>query len=72
MATIEAIPNTLHELLRCPICRCELEVDDEQCRCLNVGCGATFQSTHGIPILLNEQNSVFEADTFSGGQAAFF
>ena len=72
MATIAAGKNTLLDLLRCPVCRCELDVEVEQWQCQNIGCGATFPSTHGVPILLNEGNSVFDADMFLDRQATFF
>ncbi len=72
MATTEAPVNTFHDLLRCPLCRCELEATREEWICQNPGCGKAFPGTQGVPILLNERNSVFDADTFQGRQATFF
>lgn len=47
------IRSDINELLTCPACQTAL--DDLHCR----GCGRQFPSVDGIPILINEGNSVF-------------
>ncbi len=48
------------QLLRCPICKAKLSRLGEQFRCSN--CGTLFPIIDGIPVLLNENSSVFSID----------
>lgn len=72
MATVESDQDRLAELLRCPVCRCELELSADQWHCCNVGCGRTYADADGVPILLNEANSVFDESIFLNREATFF
>lgn len=47
------------ESLCCPVCRAELNLDGAQMSCVSSDCGATFPVIDGVPVLLNEDASVF-------------
>ncbi|MBM4092980.1 MAG: methyltransferase domain-containing protein [Planctomycetes bacterium] len=64
--------GVLCELIRCPICRGDLELTEQGWQCQNVVCGEIHATVDGVPILLNERNSVFEAATFLDRQPTFF
>ena len=51
-------PSSQH-LLRCPICQSSVEQNEEHFLCTNVDCATQFPVVHGIPILINEDRSVF-------------
>jgi len=72
MAIVEVSRCELAELLRCPVCRCELEAREAQWHCQSVGCGRIFPTVDGIPILLNEAHSVFDEGMFEQREATFF
>jgi SAM-dependent methyltransferase/uncharacterized protein YbaR (Trm112 family) len=50
--------------LRCPICHARLEEQRTQFRCTGPDCGGVFPIVDGIPVLLNEAQSVFATDDF--------
>ncbi len=62
----------MQERLRCPICRAALEIADSQIRCLSTECGGTFPIVNGIPILINEDASVFAIQDFIQQRPTFF
>lgn len=59
-------------LLRCPVCGMALSVADVHLDCANPECGAQFPIVDGVPILINDHNSVFSIDDFAQGRATFF
>jgi SAM-dependent methyltransferase len=58
-------PNWLRQL-RCPVCANALEASRDVLRCGPGGCGAGFPIVSGVPVLLNEANSMFRLADFSG------
>lgn len=56
------ISQTTRELLRCPVCRGKLREVGQHLVCVVPQCGARFPVVDGIPILINEANSVFSMD----------
>ncbi len=61
------------EKLCCPKCRTRLERADTDCfRCRNTSCGACFPIVDGIPILIDEANSVFRIEDFTQRQNTYF
>jgi SAM-dependent methyltransferase len=50
----------------CPVCRAPLATVAGSLHC--AGCGADFPFVHGVPVLLNEPNSVFRIADYLGGQ----
>lgn len=53
------LPEELEGLLVCPRCRCRIEVQRNECRCTHPGCGAVYPLRQGVPVLFNEQDSLF-------------
>lgn len=45
--------------LCCPVCRSKLETVDDHFLCVSAQCGTTFPIIDGIPVLINESNSLF-------------
>jgi len=46
-------------LLRCPICKRRLERRSETFQCTGSNCAAVFPMIRGVPVLLNEERSLF-------------
>jgi SAM-dependent methyltransferase len=53
------LPEVAQRLWRCPICGSGLAVADANVVCVNETCSTSFPIVDGVPILLNESNSVF-------------
>lgn len=58
------LSSTAIEILRCPICYSELDEQVEYCQCQNIECKTVFPKKNGIPILVDENLSVFTIDGF--------
>ncbi|MBU3928678.1 MAG: methyltransferase domain-containing protein [Bacteroidetes bacterium] len=69
--TIKLSPSILR-MLHCPICNANLKLLDNNLVCLNYNCGVFFPIINGIPILINEQSSVFSIDDFVAQRNTFF
>lgn len=66
------ISQSVQELLRCPMCYAKLKQVGQQFVCTNSECAAHFPIVDGIPVLLNEQSSVFSIDDFISHRKTFF
>lgn len=61
------------EILRCPCCRGELlQSSNAQLKCQHTECGQTYPVVNGIPVLINEENSVFAFEDFVQQRDTFF
>jgi SAM-dependent methyltransferase len=58
--------------LCCCMCGGELAREPGRLRCLNEHCRREFPIVNGIPVLINESNSIFSIQTFLDGAATFF
>jgi SAM-dependent methyltransferase len=58
------LSETVQQMLRCPICKARLVSHDEHYQCKNSECNFLFPIINGIPILIDEDNSVFSLDDF--------
>ena len=56
----------MQQLLRCPICKSKLSLSGDFYSCMGGGCSAEFPIVDGIPIIINEQNSIFTTADFTG------
>jgi SAM-dependent methyltransferase len=65
--TLTKLTADTQELLHCPICSFNVEVQKDKFKCTN--CQAEFPIVDGIPIFINENNSVFSINDYldSGG-----
>lgn len=59
-------------LLRCPVCRAELSAADAGLKCANPRCAIEFPIVEGVPVLINDRNSLFCVEDFTRGRATFF
>lgn len=59
------ISRGVEGLLRCPCCGMQLRCGPEEFNCCNAACSASFPVVDGIPILLNEGNSLFSKADFT-------
>ena len=66
------ISYTIQELLQCPTCRTKLNYNEGQFVCSNTNCNQHFPIVDGIPVLLNEQTSVFSNEDFILHRKTFF
>ena len=66
------LSETVQQLLRCPICKAKLELLCEQYQCKNLECNFLFPIINGVPILIDEDRSVFCIDDFVGQRNTTF
>jgi SAM-dependent methyltransferase len=59
---VSALSPELRGLLRCPACHAELADADAQLRCTGRDCGRRFPVADGVPVLIDEQRSLFRVD----------
>ena len=50
--------------LCCPVCRAPLRSGGKCLTCADPQCGSAFPVVDGIPVLINEANSLFRIDDF--------
>src|SRR2546425_3847359 len=67
MQTRIKLSETVQQLLRCPICKTRLELRGEQYQCQNPNCFFLFPIINGIPILIDEERSIFSTNDFVYG-----
>jgi SAM-dependent methyltransferase/uncharacterized protein YbaR (Trm112 family) len=61
-ATQSKISPELYQALRCPVCASTLRFGHECVVCQGEQCGASFPVVGGVPVLLNENRSIFSAE----------
>jgi uncharacterized protein YbaR (Trm112 family) len=67
------LPAIIQPLLCCPKCKKNLNlISDEQYQCNNVKCNLIFPVIDGIPILIDEDASIFLIDDFLSHHNTFF
>lgn len=66
------LSTDIQQFLCCPSCKMVLELISDEYRCTNFECGKFFPIINGIPILINESNSVFSIDDFINHRNTFF
>ena len=59
-----SIAEDLLENLRCPVCRGELRGESLRFVCAAADCGAVFPIIGGVPVLINDGNSLFSVADF--------
>jgi SAM-dependent methyltransferase len=76
------LPSAVKSRLRCPICQSQLaegqlaenrlQPDRQTYTCTNPSCPGEFPVVNGVPVLINEQASVFKLESFVTNQDTFF
>jgi uncharacterized protein YbaR (Trm112 family) len=62
----------IQERLACPVCKAPLQSCGESVVCVNTTCGRSFPVVDGIPVLINEERSVFSIADFVKGRDTTF
>lgn len=58
------LPAFAAECLRCPVCKSTLLLRRDCYECAQASCGRVYPIVDGIPVLINEQSSVFSVNDF--------
>ena len=58
------LSETVQKMLLCPICKAKLELYDKYYECINFECKFLFPIINGIPILIDEDSSLFSINDF--------
>ena len=61
------LSEPVQKMLRCPICKAKLELHDEYYQCQNSECNFLFPIINGIPILIDDDSSIFSINDFVYG-----
>ena len=69
---LTALPQGVRECLACPVCQGLLELATDGLVCSNERCRAKFATVDGIPILINQRQSLFDVATFVQKAPTFF
>jgi len=73
MQTRIKLSEAVQQSLRCPICKAKLELRSEkQYQCENPECSFLFPIINGIPILIDEDKSIFSIDDFVNQRNTYF
>ncbi len=68
----QKLSDALRAALRCPVCGAQLEPRPEGLACRSGNCQTKFPVADGVPILINEANSLFSFDDFAEKRATYF
>src|ERR1700749_3693531 len=66
------LSDDLRQRLHCPVCKAGLDVTVDGAVCVAAGCGRQFSIVDGVPILINESNSIFSLDDFQQRRSTTF
>jgi SAM-dependent methyltransferase len=58
--------------LRCPKCESTLTISETEVKCDNVSCNAVYPIVNKIPVIIDEQKSIFSISDFTGLKDTFF
>jgi len=62
----------ISQSLCCPVCKSELKLDKEHFSCVSPQCHTIFPVVDGIPVLINEENSLFSISDFMHQDDTYF
>lgn len=62
----------IKQRLQCPVCKSRLRAEEDRFQCQSTACGIVFPVVDGVPILLNEANSAFALNDFTGHKTTTF
>lgn len=72
MSCVVSLPERIQAMLRCPACKSEVELVADGFQCVLPGCGTHYPVEEGIPVLINDRNSVFSISDFLNHKDTFF
>ena len=59
------MPVEIRDILVCPICKSRITATETSCSCTSQTCRAVFPIVNSVPILINEQHSIFRIKDFT-------
>lgn len=59
-------------LLSCPACQAPLRCDESSCHCTGADCGREYPRVNGVPVLIDEDRSIFKVEDFLARRATTF
>ena len=63
---------TARMMLICPVCHASLTEADDKLACSSSQCGWIFPTVGGVPVLINQERSLFDVATFLAQAPTFF
>ncbi len=60
------------ELLRCPVCKGHLAISGDRLNCATSGCARVFPIVNEIPVLINEDSSIFDVGAYTAEKDTFW
>ncbi len=72
MSNQSRLSDSVLKLLVCPACKSKLNTVNSHFVCSDTQCGRTFPIVDGIPVLINEENSIFTIDEFTQRRDTYF
>jgi SAM-dependent methyltransferase len=63
---------TVRTMLICPVCHASLTEVEDSLACSSLQCGWIFPTVGGVPVLINQERSVFDVATFVEQTPTFF
>ncbi|HEY0658492.1 MAG TPA: hypothetical protein VGD05_08455, partial [Pyrinomonadaceae bacterium] len=58
------LPENIEKLFCCPVCKTTIERSEEEFLCTASKCGKQYPIVDGIPVLINEDSSIFSINDF--------
>ncbi len=66
---MERLSVSAIKMLRCPLCMARLQRGDKEMLCVDTSCSRHFPVVDGVPVLINEAESVFSVDDYISRRA---
>lgn len=70
--SITHLSEETQRLLACPACRTAVSLADDRLVCANPDCRRVFPVVDGVPVLINDDNSLFRVEDFTTHRDTFF
>jgi len=70
--TLIKIGNELFKRLRCPTCKSDLKFSSGNLKCPDILCKKEYPVINGVPILINESNSLFSIGQYEADSEVYF
>jgi len=67
-----SLSQDTQNLLCCPACKTGLKHEDNYLVCTSSGCSRRFPIVDGVPVLINDDNSLFSVEDFAQHRDTFF
>ncbi len=69
MTKLNNLSERVINAIRCPSCHSHFQQKESSLVCSNIACNKNFPIVNGIPVLINEENSLFTVEDFTSGES---